>query len=434
MFTLLLGSWDSPERAWVLEKTSVTLGSSARCDVVLPEAAPALCAQIKQRSGRYILKGLDEKTPVLMDARPLNGHGRLRHGAKLMLGSAQVSFWLGDHSHRVQAPAVSACLTSLRELLYDTPGKESWDKICALFERWPPGDDLTLGVEYARQHLESWPDGLRRAPERWKERFLQGRHDARLSLIRTLDLNYHYLDLEDIARLTRTPQIRGLTGLWLRTAFVRDEGVAHLAQARTLPDLKTLDLAQNGVTDEGCQALGRSHTLQGLRWLSMASNPIGAKGVRALAESASLAHLNHLDLSHTQGFGGTLRALVRSRVWESLTTLTLRAAGLDADCMETLVRAPGGCLAELHLEDNRLGDQGVLWLTRWPGLRKVHTLRLGNNQLTNRSALALARSPLVAGLRELSLARNDLDEHGLEALASSPHLKRLVTLDTSHTR
>lgn len=57
-------------------------------------------------------------------------------------------------------------LAELRSLFYDPPSQKIWSQICALIDAL---DDAgrTIAVDYARVHLKSWPDSLRRMPERW---------------------------------------------------------------------------------------------------------------------------------------------------------------------------------------------------------------------------------------------------------------------------
>ncbi len=61
----------------------------------------------------------------------------------------------------------SGRMERLRELLHTAPSAEVWESLCEALDDWPGGEGLVVALDYARERLESWPEHLRVAPERW---------------------------------------------------------------------------------------------------------------------------------------------------------------------------------------------------------------------------------------------------------------------------
>jgi uncharacterized protein (TIGR02996 family) len=131
----------------------------------------------------------------------------------------------------------------------------------------------------------------------------------------------------------------------------------------------------------------------------------------------------------------------------------------------SLIDAVAGCsylsrVQALHLTDNGIGNNGVLWLAQSPHLARLTALRLGRNQVGDSGVQALARSPYLtrltalnlscnhissagvaalagapnlAGLRLLHLGDNQIGPGGVEALLASPHLRQLTSLDLANS-
>lgn len=57
-------------------------------------------------------------------------------------------------------------LAELRSLFYETPSQKVWDQICALIDALDDAGRM-VAVDYARVHLKSWPDALRRMSDHW---------------------------------------------------------------------------------------------------------------------------------------------------------------------------------------------------------------------------------------------------------------------------
>ena len=101
----------------------------------------------------------------------------------------------------------------------------------------------------------------------------------------------------------------------------------------------------------------------------------------------------------------------------------------DAHLVRRLRDAVASQDASLDLGYERLGDAGVLLLTRVHDLSHVRMLNLGWNEITDLGAKALAECASLSGVTHLHLDSNQIGDTGARALAASPHLSRLRLLN-----
>lgn len=52
----------------------------------------------------------------------------------------------------------------LRAWLCESPGREVWEGVMALFAQWPQEEGLSAALEYAQEHLQAWPEWMRCDP------------------------------------------------------------------------------------------------------------------------------------------------------------------------------------------------------------------------------------------------------------------------------
>lgn len=90
-------------------------------------------------------------------------------------------------------------------------------------------------------------------------------------------------------------------------------------------------------------------------------------------------------------------------------------------------------LAELHVFQCPLGDEGVLRLVEGPYLRNVQALTLCKVDLSSQGTLALARAPTLSGVVRLDLEQNPIGTKGLRTLLASRHLANLRALGLALT-
>ena len=375
-------------------------------------------------------------------------------------------------------------LERLRGILYEPPSQEGWRALVGLFEAWPADEaSLLVGVDYAQERLELWPQELRAAGlglgfelvayersasgrPRWRFAGLRDVPHPAWSLGRKLDLSGLVGGLRpaEAKALSQWPHMAELS--WLRAAQVfvgglgesADTSVVHLAGApwfselsrvelpqngigprgasflvgSARPHLRWLDLDQNAVENMGATFIGASPHLRGLERLQLEGNGIGDPGLRALARSEHLAAVSHF------GFGGNLagdrgfEALLSSPLMRGLETLEFSRNRLSAAGVMGLAQSPGASsLFALDLSDNAVGPQGASALAQSPSLAGLRRLSLAGCGVEGAGAEALAQSASLRHLRHLDLSGNHIGPRGAAALAASANVCSLDTLDLS---
>jgi uncharacterized protein (TIGR02996 family) len=148
--------------------------------------------------------------------------------------------------------------------------------------------------------------------------------------------------------------------------------------------------------------------------------------------------LEDLRIHDLQGRLGEIAA----RPWlAGVSSLDLSHQAISLDELRALFDSPHlGRLRRLTLRNVTLTPEGLDYLTRWPGLRRLEHLSLGNDYLGDRGAgldnqpgpdwlRLLLESPYLEGLTSLSLGGlgrgNDLTEAEVALLAASPRLAAL---------
>lgn len=219
-------------------------------------------------------------------------------------------------------PSAQARLARLRALL-DAGRGSAWDAACGLLDLWRdrPGWKRAIHLLNAEASIA---EGLRRAPEEWILRVLDGRTEPRLRVVRVVEWGRGGLRLEEIERLAAcrdlggvaalhlergaigpaglgalvsTPNLRGLRELWVRANRVGDEGVAALVRSSRLRQLRVLDLGDNRLSIAGAGAIAGAEGLASLAALDVSDNAIGLEGARLLLRSPHLRGLERLSLS-----------------------------------------------------------------------------------------------------------------------------------------
>ncbi len=434
-FTILVRDREGEGGRFVFEGRSVRVGRSADNDLVLPRRRVSdRHAVIFRKGRRFIVVDLVSTQGTWVGGRRISQPTVVGEGDPVEIGDFSLSCHAGDGGEG-EARGLSSDLVptqerlgALRDALYGERTEGAWARVCALFDEWPEDDDLALGLDYADRLLVGWPDDLRRAPELWKKPLLTGRPNPRFSIVRRLDLNYHFLGAAGAAALARMAWMAQLSALSLRTAYLGDEGVEALTATSCLRGLRALDLSHNEIGDRGAGSIAACAHLEGLERLTLDANPLRGPGVLTLVGSSHLRGLRHLDLSNTSG-RELATALAASTQLASLETLRLTDNAIGADGAHILALA--ACmktLTALHLSRNRIGDEGVMALTSAPQPTRLTHLDLSHNEIGDAGAQALARSPQLPLLTHLDLTQNRLSPRGIQAIANSPFLPRLDTL------
>jgi uncharacterized protein (TIGR02996 family) len=319
-----------------------------------------------------------------------------------------------------------------------------------------------------------------------------------LARVSGLDFSGNRLTGADLAALTASPYLGGLTSLTLRGDFLQD--ASALTRWPQMARLRRLDVHGYGNPREITDAVVEAR-LDSLEWLDLFGHDVGPAQLRALADSApSLAHLQLIlepGVARELGRLAALRSLhlftgdnpaevpflAESPLLGRLESLQWQGMGVGPELVRAVVSRlgpvrwldlsgsplghPAGVVASLPLTSlvrlnlsQCVADAGeVERLAASPHLGGVRWLEMGGNSLGDRGAAALAAgrmslewlelgscgigpagaaalaaSPAVAGLRHLSLRNNQLGPEGVLALARSSHLGALHTLHLEYTR
>jgi len=216
-------------------------------------------------------------------------------------------------------------LANLRELLAARPSRDVWHRLCALLDAWPDRLDLSIALDYASEHLKSWPDRLRVAPAAWWRPVAERDADQpRLTLVRALELSAEVevdaplltlarcpqlsdllilklshcelLDDATLADLLSEPNLADLEELWIDGIDLTWDHLNHWEDIKTVPALLTLALVNDALEDDAIEALCGIDALASLVRLDLSSNHIGDEGARALARCPHLSALRQLVL------------------------------------------------------------------------------------------------------------------------------------------
>ncbi len=374
-------------------------------------------------------------------------------------------------------------LALMRDILYQEPSMGRWKALCALLDGWSQGPGLDAAVEYAGEHLERWPDGLRAVPDTWMPEVWGQRPPVRLKLARCLNLSgrrispsqaaslgssasiddnisvmilqENALGDEGAAALARGNALGKLTRLVVASNQLRGKGAGQLALAANMPSLEVLDLGWNFLRQEFWDVLAQARgpvswrrlavpacglgaallgvlvkvpALRALRALDLSSNYFKDEGLECLLGTKGFARLARLDIANNRFGPDHLGALGGSKLIEQLKWLDLSNNALGASGLGALVKGEPTGLQGLLLAETQTEDAGVAALATSNTMASLRRLDLGHNQLGASAMLALANSPRAGNLRHLMLDHNALGNAGVKALTAGRGVQRLETL------
>ncbi len=229
-------------------------------------------------------------------------------------------------------------LTKLRGLLAKEPDVEHFEKLLKLFTGWKDTATLEVGMNYAKEHLESWDDSARVCDVSicWPD-FPKGEplpfvslcrgvcfHSVKnmgirllhaianqpaFSSIAHLDLAGHKVKDQGLEILMASPYLTALRSLDLRMAKIGDDGITALAQSPNAQHLEVLELEHSNVSDAGIAALAKSPYVKRLKVLGLMFANIYDGGALAIAHSGNFASLEELNLAYNHYSSNTELAL-----------------------------------------------------------------------------------------------------------------------------
>lgn len=200
--------------------------------------------------------------------------------------------------------------------------------------------------------------------------------------------------------------------------------------------LERLTLAAANFGVKGTVLFAASRALATVKALNLSRNTMGPKGAEALATSPNLKQLIALDLSSTASGAKSLAPFFESLALPSLESLTLSSCGLKGkEALEPLGKSKNKTLsqlAELDLDGNLMGDEGLTTLCKSTVLTGLKVLHLRSNAIKGPGMADLGKSVLLGPVEELTLAHNKFQNTGARGLAASKKVGALEVLALGH--
>ncbi len=153
-----------------------------------------------------------------------------------------------------------------------------------------------------------------------------------------------------------------------------------------------------------------------------------------LDPGARLAHVAQVGFDQAKISAGFFKALKGDGTWRQWRALRLWTCDLKAPQLKVLGAAELTSLEQLNLEQNRLGETGILGLAKSPGFATLTAIHLGSNDLDAAAAKALGAMEWVRRLTWLNLQYNKLSDAALDLLAEggATHQLRWLSLGHNH--
>ncbi len=322
------------------------------------------------------------------------------------------------------ADAINDRLVSLRMMLYEGASHHNWTRICHHFDQWPDDDTLIMGLDYASNHLATWPveycNGVGQ-PKRWLERHLNAEREPRVALLRNAELNFHSPPTL-LAKLLKNPIFKQVEGLGL-SAQLAHPGLQLLHNA-DLSHIRWLDLSSNQLSDARLLKLLTPQKLPNLCGLNLSRNRLTSHALHTLLERGMLAKLTWLNLSYTDLNGTALAGLAAADAMPHLRRLELdgQHALSDLSVLRALLKEHGGRLEHLSLLYCALQGHPAGVVFADADLPSLVRLDLSRNKLGSRGLEALSFMNAPA-LTHLGLEGNSIALPGWRALEKAPLLK-----------
>ncbi len=225
-----------------------------------------------------------------------------------------------------------------------------------------------------------------------------------------------------ISRLVRISITQGLGAATARLMF----GTTHYER------LRELHIGAILTTVVTARAIVESRMFRQLTTLSCRDDQAGGQMlVNELTQLADPPRLRVLDLLGNRLTPEQMTRLMTAPALSAVEELDLSDNNLRAESLQAIAAASLPHLRILRLNRSHPEEGGVEALAQSSVLNELRSLSLGQDYLPPGSAVVLAASPRVANLRVLEMRENRLGDAGAVALANSPHLRNLVHLDLS---
>lgn len=161
--------------------------------------------------------------------------------------------------------------------------------------------------------------------------------------------------------------------------------------------------------------------------------PMRAQKLECLLDPGTrLPNVAQVGFEQAKISAGFLKALKGDGTWRRWRALRLWTCEMKAPQLKVLGAADLTSLEQLNLEQNRMGEAGILGLSKAPGFAALTAVHLGSNDLDASAAKALGAMDWVRRLTWLNLQYNKLSDIALDLLAEGGATHRLRWLSLSY--
>ena len=172
-----------------------------------------------------------------------------------------------------------------------------------------------------------------------------------------------------------------------------------------------------------------------VRILESPRRPMRAQKLELLLDpGARLRHVVQVGYDQAKVSAGFLKALRGEGTWRRWRALRLWTCDLKAPALKALGAADLTALEQLNLEQNRMGEAGIVGLSKAPGFAALTAIHLGLNDLDASAARALGATDWVRRLTWLDLHTNRLSDAALDLLAADGAIRRVRWLSLGRNR
>ncbi|MFQ3593850.1 MAG: TIGR02996 domain-containing protein [Gemmataceae bacterium] len=317
-----------------------------------------------------------------------------RHWSRLERLDVSGCSTFGDRATRMLAEAAAPLLESLQ--MAHTNASEGGLRTALATKCWPALQRLHVSLSAMfRRGVSS---------DAFRELLLDAPLLPRIGIV---DFSHRSVDAATLALLFRCPRLGPIEELNLADCHLGATEMRVLADWPGLLQVKRLNLSSNPFGDAGLLELLASPYLGGLRDLLLANNRLSGVSLQRLYQHPDLTRLKRLHLGgNFVGYSG-LKLLAESPLRP--VELSLPHVMLPSASGTVLAQSPTfERLRVLHLEGNRLSDEGVRRLTSGRSLRRLRVLGLEANDLDSPSLQPLRDREAWPLLRIVSVGLNHL--------------------------